>query len=89
MYKSILVPLDGSEASEDGLQQAIGIAHGDIRAGAIVRGEAGSAELCGFDAATVAADATSIWRCTGVPRSVLAFRQYPNELTKRCFAGSR
>ena len=29
MYKSILVPLDGSEASEDGLQQAIGIAHGD------------------------------------------------------------
>ena len=28
MYKSILVPLDGSETSEDGLQQAIGIARG-------------------------------------------------------------
>ncbi len=29
MYKSILVPLDGSEASQDGLAQAIEIARGD------------------------------------------------------------
>lgn len=29
MYKSILVPLDGSEASEDSLRQAIDIARGD------------------------------------------------------------
>ena len=29
MYKSILVPLDGSEASDDALQQAIGVARGD------------------------------------------------------------
>ena len=29
MFKSILVPLDGSEPSQDGLQQAIDIARGD------------------------------------------------------------
>ena len=29
MYKSILVPLDGSEASDDGLQQAIELARGN------------------------------------------------------------